>query len=48
MPKINNNYYIQVTVKYKKSADVLSALSSLNNIYKNKKVHLEIDINPVN
>lgn len=48
MPKINNNYYIQVTVKYKKSADVLSALAYLNNLYKNRKVRLEIDINPIN
>lgn len=47
MPKINNNYYIQVTIKYKKSSDVINALIYLNNLYINKKVRLEIDINPI-
>ena len=47
MPKINNNYYIQITLKYKKSNELLNALSFLNQKYVSTKVKLEIDINPL-
>ena len=47
MPKINNNYYIQITIKYKKSEKLLSSLSFINDKYGiNNKVRVEIDLNP--
>lgn len=47
MPKINNKYYIQITIKYKKSNDLIKSLSFINNKYAtDKKVKVEIDLNP--
>lgn len=48
IPKINNNYYIQITIKYKKSNELMKTLNFLNNHYNSKKIRLEIDINPIN
>lgn len=47
MPKINNNYYIQIIIKYKKLKDLYGELKYINNLYKkNNKIKVEIDINP--
>ena len=47
MPKINNKYYIQITIKYKKSENLFSSLVFINDKYGiNKKIKVEIDINP--
>lgn len=47
MPKINNKYYINVILKYKKTEYVLSALNFIKDKYKeNKKINLDIYINP--
>ncbi len=49
MPKINNIYYLQIIIKYKKSTNLLKHLNYINNIYrKNNKVRVEIDVNPMN
>lgn len=48
IPKINNNYYIQITIKYKKSNELMKTLNFLNAHYNSKKIRLEIDINPIN
>lgn len=46
MPKINNVYYTQIIIKYKKIDMIIDALKFLSNKYINKKVLLDIDINP--
>lgn len=47
MPKINNKYYIQITLKYKKSNNLLKSLNFINSKYiTNTKVKIEIDLNP--
>ena len=47
MPKINNNYYIQITIKYKKSDKLLTSLLFINEKYSvDKKIKIEIDLNP--
>lgn len=48
IPKVNNNYYIQITIKYKKSNEIMKTLDFLNHHYNSKKIRLEIDINPIN
>lgn len=48
MPKINNKYYMQITLKYKKSENLLKILKFIIDKYSsNKNVKLEIDINPL-
>lgn len=48
IPKINNNYYIQITLKYKKSNNLINELKFINDKYSsNKKIRIEIDINPL-
>ena len=48
IPKINNNYYIQITLKYKKSNNLINELKFINDKYcSTKKIRLEIDINPL-
>ncbi len=48
MPKINNKFYIEITIKYKKSDTLFKNLIFINNKYgDNKKLKLEIDINPL-
>lgn len=46
IPKINNIYELQIIIKYKKSDVVIKELEYINNIYKNKKTIVDIDINP--
>lgn len=47
MPKINNNYYIHIIIKYKNLKDLYEELKYINNLYKkNNKIKVEIDINP--
>ena len=48
IPKINNNYYIQITLKYKKSNNLINELRFIGDKYNsNKKIRVEIDINPL-
>lgn len=48
MPKINNIYYMQIIIKYKKSENIYDSLKYIKDIYKtNHKVKVEIDINPL-
>ncbi len=47
MPKINNNYYMNIILKYKKTEYVLGVLNFVKDKYKeNKKINLDIYINP--
>ena len=47
MLKVNNKYYIQIILKYKKLESVYKYLQEIKDIYKsNKKVNIDIDINP--
>lgn len=48
IPKINNNYYLQITLKYKKSNNLINELKFISDKYSsNKKIKIEIDINPL-
>ena len=47
IPKINNKYYMQITIKYKHSDNLYQALKFINGKYKDKKLRVEIDINPI-
>ena len=48
MPKVNNIYYVQIIIKYKKSDLLYEQLKYIKDIYKkNNKVRVEIDINPL-
>jgi primosomal protein N' (replication factor Y) len=47
LPKINNNYFVLITIKYKQSKHLYEALKFINEKYINKKVKIEIDINPI-
>ena len=48
MPKINEIYYMQILIKYKKSEKMYECLKYIKDIYKtNHKVKVEIDINPL-
>ncbi len=47
MFKNGDNYRFQITIKYKDEAKLLEVLKALDELYKlNKKVYLEIDLNP--
>ena len=46
IPKINDKYNMQIIVKYKKTV-LLNELIFIDNIYKNKKVLVDIDLNPI-
>ena len=46
MPKINNIYYVQVIIKFKKTKDILASLEFILNHYKNK-INVDIDLNPL-
>lgn len=49
IPKINNKYYMQIIIKYKKTSLLMDSLRFINDKYKkNNKIHLDIDINPKN
>ena len=46
--RINNIYYLQIILKYKKKDDVIGPLQAINDQYKaNNKVTIEIDLNPI-
>lgn len=46
--KINNVYYMQIIIKYKKINEIIKSISFVNNMYKeNNKVNLDIDLNPL-
>lgn len=45
--KLNNNYYLQIVLKYKNIASIMDALTYINKHYSNNKVNVEIDINPL-
>ncbi len=47
MPKFNDRYYMQIIIKYKKTENIIDALRYLKKIYKNEKVKVEIDLNPL-
>jgi len=45
MPKVNNKYYIQITIKYKNTEDILPCLNFLNDKYRrNKDIIFDIDL----
>ena len=44
--KINNIYNIQIILKYKKSDLLMKELIYINDLYRTKKVSVDIDINP--
>lgn len=46
IPKVNNVYYAQIIIKYKKLDNIIDVLKFISKRYINKKVNLEIDINP--
>ena len=46
MPKVNNIYYVQVIIKFKKTKDILESLKFIKNHYKNK-INVDIDLNPL-
>ena len=46
IPKINNIYNIQIILKYKKSDLLMKELIYINDLYRTKKVSVDIDINP--
>ena len=47
IPKINDIYTIQIIIKYKKTDIVMKELEFINNYYRNNKIIVEIDINPI-
>lgn len=48
IPKINNVYYVQVLIKYKKNNQISCNLNFIKNHYKNNnKLKVDIDINPL-
>lgn len=46
--RLKNKYYFQVIIKYKYEVNLLNVLNDLNVNYNNKKVKIDIDINPIN
>ncbi len=48
IPKINNIFYMQLIIKYKKVQDIIDKLNYLlKNYQNNNKVNLEVDLNPI-
>ncbi len=48
MPKLNNTYYLQIIIKFKKTDSIINALNFINDRYRtNSKVHVDIDLNPI-
>lgn len=45
IPKINNIYYVQIIIKFKKTKDILSYLKFIQNHY--TKINVDIDLNPL-
>jgi primosomal protein N' (replication factor Y) (superfamily II helicase) len=47
MPKINDTYYMQIIIKYKKQEEIKESILFVNNMYKeDKKIRVDIDFNP--
>ena len=47
IPKINNTYYLNIILKYKKTDYIIEALNFIKNEYKeNRKINLDIYLNP--
>ena len=47
IPKVNNIYYLQIILKYKKTEQIYKELVFLNNHYRTSKVIVDIDMNPI-
>lgn len=48
MPKVNNIYYMQIILKFKKTADIMETLKFIQEKYRtHKKVQVEIELNPI-
>ena len=48
MPRINNVFFLQIIIKFKKTDSIVKALTFINDRYRtNNKVSIEIDLNPV-
>ncbi len=48
LPKINNVFYMQIIIKYKKIMEIIDCINYLDSTYKsNNKINLEIDLNPI-
>jgi primosomal protein N' (replication factor Y) len=48
MPKINNKYYYQITIKYKKSEKLIKALELIIQKYNtNKNIRIDVDLNTI-
>ena len=45
--KINDIYNMQIIIKYKKTDIIMKELEFINNYYRNSKIIVEIDINPI-
>ena len=48
LPKINNIFYMQIIIKYKKMLEIIDSINYLDKTYKsNNRINLEIDLNPI-
>ena len=47
IPKINNIYYMNIILKYKKTEEIINELLFIRDKYLNNKVNVDIDINPI-
>ena len=47
IPKINDVYYVQIIIKYKNTSLLMPELEFINDYYRNHKIIVEIDINPI-
>ena len=47
MYKINNTFNMQIILKYKKTENIYNHLLYIKNLYDNKKIKVEIDMNPI-
>lgn len=46
IPKINNIYYVQIIIKFKKTKEIIKYLNFIQSHY-NKKISVDIDLNPI-
>ena len=46
MPKLNNTYFVQIIIKFKKTKDIISSLDFILKHYENK-INVDIDLNPL-
>ena len=47
IPKLNNNYYMQIIIKFKNTKEIIEKLNFILNKYNSKKnIKIDIDINP--